>query len=277
MSYTEKTGTRESEAKTRGMSSYKSKYSVIRLLCLVAAGILLISAAGGPAFAKTASKKTKKSARSKILVVDTSKTSSCRAAMNALEKCGADARFQGKGTISAKNYDGLVIPGGNDINPKRYRKKNTSSYGISNPRDALQLAAIKAFVRAEKPIFGICRGEQLLNVYFGGTLIQHISGHRNKTMNVAITKKTLLYSLYGSHEPVYHSHHQCIGKLGKGLVPMAWHERHIEAVYHKTLPVIGVQWHPEQRMSNGAKLIKKFISMCQSNRDKNRAKTKKKK
>ena len=96
-------------------------------------------------------------------------------------------------------------------------------------------------------------------------------------MNVAITKKTLLYSLYGSHEPVYHSHHQCIGKLGKGLVPMAWHERHIEAVYHKTLPVIGVQWHPEQRMSNGAKLIKKFISMCQSNRDKNRAKTKKKK
>ena len=257
-------------------SSFKNSLLMIRLLFMLTLLLVWISASAGTVHAKTAPKQAKKDNRVKILVVDTSKTSCCCAAMNALSKCGANVRFQDSGTVNSMKYDGLVIPGGSDINPKRYKKKNISSYGINDYRDKLQLSAIKAFVTAKKPIFGICRGEQLINVYFGGTLKQHIKGHGGGvTMNVAITKKTLLYSLYGSHEPVYHSHHQCIDKLGKGLVPMAWHEHNIEAVYHKTLPVIGVQWHPEKRMSNGEKLLKRFISMCRTNRDGHKAGRKK--
>ena len=70
--------------------------------------------------------------------------------------------------------DGLVLTGGVDVDPARYGQENVACGETDEALDALQLAAVDAFVKAGRPVFGTCRGHQLLNVYFGGTLIQHL-------------------------------------------------------------------------------------------------------
>ncbi len=74
----------------------------------------------------------------------------------------------------AKVYDGLLIPGGVDINPSRYGQENRGSVMMMDELDELQFDILDAFVKNGKPILGICRGHQLINAYFGGTLIQHL-------------------------------------------------------------------------------------------------------
>ena len=75
----------------------------------------------------------------------------------------------------AEAYDGCLLPGGGDIHPKRYGQAHTGeSILINEALDELQFSVLDAFVKAGKPVLGICRGLQLINVYYGGTLIQHL-------------------------------------------------------------------------------------------------------
>ena len=144
----------------------------------------------------------------------------------------------------------------------------------------MQMSALDAFVKAEKPVFGICRGHQLINVFLGGTLIQDLPQAQTHSRCGASVDKvhvvrsesgSLLHALYGERFSVNSAHHQAIERLGEGLVITQWApDGVIEAVEHTTLPVFSVQWHPErmclERARNdtvdGSLVIRYFLKLC---------------
>ena len=163
------------------------------------------------------------------------------------------------------NYDGLVIPGGGDVDPALYgQKKNKHDYGINRKLDLLQIKLIRKFAKADKPVIGLCRGAQVINVAFGGTLYQHIKGWHRHGRKVRIAKDSWLRGMFGAVENTYHYHHQCALKLGKGLKATQWDAKdgHIEAVEHTEHPVFGLQWHPEEMGARGAKVARFFANTC---------------
>ena len=156
-----------------------------------------------------------------------------------------------------ENYDGLLIPGGGDINPARYGQKLNGSFMILDALDDLQFDILDAFVKAQKPVLGICRGHQVINVYFGGTMIQHLptAFRHSRKFNEAdkvhachAQKGSWLCSLFGNSFFHNSAHHQSILRCGKGLVvdSRCSDDDVIEAVHHVALPIYGVQWHPER-------------------------------
>jgi len=145
----------------------------------------------------------------------------------------------------------LLLPGGGDMEPRRYGQANTASRGLDPERDAGELFLLEQFTMEKKPVLGICRGLQVLNVFFGGTLIQDLSGHsqaagRDRLHRVR-TAPSLLRDLWGDTPVVNSAHHQAAGRLGRGLRALQWAmDGTVEAVIHQSLPVWGVQWHPER-------------------------------
>lgn len=130
----------------------------------------------------------------------------------------------------------LLLPGGGDI------------LGDRLPED--EVRAIRAFTEAEKPVLGICRGMQALNVFFGGTLYRRIPGHQAPGRDVLHATRAVgeLAELVGTAPVVNSSHHQAICRLGRGLGVRQWAaDGVIEGVCHGELPVLGVQWHPERQ------------------------------
>ncbi|MGX1674769.1 gamma-glutamyl-gamma-aminobutyrate hydrolase family protein [Streptomyces sp. NPDC055400] len=149
--------------------------------------------------------------------------------------------------------DGLVVAGGPDVEPGRYgaeREDRTGPPAVE--RDAWELALIRAALASGKPLLGICRGMQLLNVALGGTLTQHIEGH---VKDIGVFGKHAVTPVPGtrygelvpeeSDVPTYH--HQAVDRLGRGLVASAHAaDGTVEAVELQGLTwVLGVQWHPE--------------------------------
>lgn len=178
-------------------------------------------------------------------------------------------------------FDGLVLCGGVDIDPARYGQPVAGSVGINPARDAAEFALVDAFLRADKPILGICRGHQLLNVYFGGSLIQHIREAEDHVMHdrvdsvhgIVAEPHSRLASLYGRQFHVNSAHHQAVDRVGAGLFVTACAlDGTVEALEHKSLPVMSVQWHPERiscekrraDASNGEIWISHFIDFCRS-------------
>ena len=182
--------------------------------------------------------------------------------------------------VDAGTCDGLLLPGGWDVNPARYGQTNTASEGIDDALDALQFSALDAFVRAGKPVLGICRGHQLANVYFGGTLIQHLSqaadhsrGDSDADRVHATTAEpgSAVFELYGAAFAVNSSHHQGVDAPGEGLrVTQRATDGVIEAMEHEALPILTVQWHPERMCLaharpdtvDGGAVIRRFLEMC---------------
>jgi len=177
------------------------------------------------------------------------------------------------------SYDGLVLCGGNDIDPQYYNEPVAGSVDIDQERDMLEFALLKAYVEAGKPVMGICRGYQLINVFFGGSMHQHIPEspiHTNGTdhyctHSVTAESDSIVGRLYGSEFPVNSAHHQAIKTLGAGLRATAfWQEQYIEAFEHTSLPVFGVQWHPEKMCFalrredtvDGAPIFEHFLQLC---------------
>ena len=187
-------------------------------------------------------------------------------AASAIRMLGASATIVSS-VGSVNDYDGLVVPGGVDINPSRYHDSNTSSRGVNNNLDKQQLAILDKFVKAKKPVLGICRGEQLINVYFGGSLIQHVAGHAGIYHDVKNVSGSIMYRLYGKTTKVYSSHHQAVRRLGKGLkITQKANDGTVEAIEHKTLPIFAVQWHPELMGKSGQPVLKEFLTQCKSHR-----------
>ena len=182
-----------------------------------------------------------------------------------IERGGAKAVKITSLKVNPAKYDGLVLPGGGDVNPKLYgAKKHSRTYGISATLDKLQIGLVRKFSKAGKPVIGLCRGNQVINVAFGGSLYQHIKGWHKGSRTVKIKKGSWLYGIFGSSEKTSHYHHQCVLRLGKGLVATQWDakDKRIEAIEHESLPVYGLQWHPEGMGARGTKVAKKFLRVC---------------
>ena len=179
------------------------------------------------------------------------------------------------------SYDGLILTGGNDIDPLRYNEDINGAMDIDHERDKLEFSLLKAYIEAGKPVLGICRGHQFINVYFGGTLIQDLPEanlHTNFTdfniiHPVEAEEASVAAKLYGTRFWVNTRHHQAVDKLGDGLRATAyWNQKYIEAIEHTSLPILGFQWHPEQMCANcrrddtvdGIEIFKYFISMCKN-------------
>ena len=150
---------------------------------------------------------------------------------------------------------GLLLPGGGDVDPARFGQPDRGSRDIDLPLDEAQLTTLDLFVRAGRPVLGICRGHQVLNIYFGGDLVQDLptalthmaTEHDDRLHPAALAPGSLLYRLYGDTAPVNSAHHQGLDRIGAGLRATAFApDGVIEAVEHESLPILGVQFHPER-------------------------------
>ena len=180
-------------------------------------------------------------------------------------------------------YDGLLLPGGGDLDPALYGQGMAGAGAPDAALDALQMAVTDRFFRAGKPIFGICRGHQLLNVYFGGTLIQDLPGHRNPPREGAQGAPTDLIhpteaaegswiaGIYGKAFVTNSAHHQAADRLGKGLrADQRSTDGVVEAMHHEGGRVYSVQWHPERMCFrharadtvDGSLVLRWFLERC---------------
>ena len=156
--------------------------------------------------------------------------------------------------------DALLLPGGGDIHPRFYGQRDARAADVDEARDEYELALFRRFAEAEKPIFGVCRGLQLINVALGGTLRGHIDGHSQvaggDTFHDVRSDDPLLRALYGERFRVNSAHHQAAERLGAGLRATAWAEDGtVEAIRHDTLPIFAAQWHPERLGDAGLTLL----------------------
>jgi putative glutamine amidotransferase len=156
--------------------------------------------------------------------------------------------------------DGLVLIGGGDVDPDRYRRPpDPATAGVNRLRDDSEIALLTAALALEVPVLAICRGMQVLNVHLGGSLIQHLpdavghSGHQPMvgcfgTTEVRIEPGSRLSKILDESVTVQCSHHQAVDRLGAGLVVTASAaDGVVEAVELSSAPfVIGVEWHPEE-------------------------------
>jgi putative glutamine amidotransferase len=155
------------------------------------------------------------------------------------------------------DYHALVLPGGDDIDPVLFGQMNEGSRNINSQLDRIQLQIFKAFIQHRKPVLGICKGMQLINVFFGGDIIQHLSCYKTHEYLRDLDKDqahitharadSLLADLYGSTFHVNSAHHQGCGMPGRKIVYTQFAEDGVvEGLAHHFLPVLGVQWHPER-------------------------------
>ena len=203
--------------------------------------------------------------------------------IDAVNRCGGEPIAKYCPEVSLE-YDGLILCGGSDIHPSHYGEEICGSRGIDAQRDQSEFALLKAFAEAKKPILGICRGCQLLNVGFGGSLHQDLPNadlHTNLSApdlvhHITAKEGSLLHTLYGKHFSVNSAHHQAIKKLADGfeVMAVAFDNETIEGIYHTSLPIFGVQFHPERMCFahkredavDGSPIIQYFVDMCKSNK-----------
>lgn len=173
--------------------------------------------------------------------------------------------------------DALLLPGGGDITPAFFGDNNRGSRNIDTPLDIRQLQAFDMALKKKMPVLGICKGMQIINVGLGGSIVQDLNppscrrhGYDNgdKYHDSIIIPSSWLHVLYGNGITVNSAHHQSLGKTGSGLmvVQRCPADGCAEAIAHKSLPVIGVQWHPERidrerSGTDGNKVLAYFVSL----------------
>ncbi|MDD7289077.1 MAG: gamma-glutamyl-gamma-aminobutyrate hydrolase family protein [Clostridiales bacterium] len=177
------------------------------------------------------------------------------------------------------DFDGLILAGGGDMDPEEFQELNLGSVEIDKPRDQAELALVSRCINEGKPLLGICRGHQVVNIALGGTIYQDLkepfrSAHAQTPEGASVSHPiqtavyTMLDELYGSQLVVNSSHHQAVFKFGLGMYRTAWDENGIvEAMQHGSLPIWTVQFHPEQMTGedggpDGQKIFDYFLEQC---------------
>jgi putative glutamine amidotransferase len=165
--------------------------------------------------------------------------------------------------------DGVCLPGGPDVDPHRYGATVVDErVGAADAdHDAVDLACARAAIELGRPLLAICRGHQVLNIALGGTLVQHLDGHRFVHRGVTLTPGCLAAVAIGNEHPVGHCvHHQAIDRLGAGLVVTGrGDDGTVEAVELPGAWVVGVQWHPEDTADHDGdqqRLFAAFVAAC---------------
>jgi putative glutamine amidotransferase len=153
--------------------------------------------------------------------------------------------------------DALLLPGGGDLAPRRYGATavHDTVYDIDDEQDAFDVAAARYAVAAGLPTLAVCRGLQVVNVALGGTLRQHMDrAHRHLVHPLALAPGSALAAARASggggvgkvDASCYH--HQCVDRVGGGLVPVAWAADGTIEAMELSVPggwFVAVQWHPE--------------------------------
>lgn len=146
----------------------------------------------------------------------------------------------------AESCDGLFLTGGGDSDPLLYGQSRGAKLSpVSKMRDENELSLVLSFFARKKPVFGVCRGMQCVNVALGGTLHQDIASHAGTPHAVRFCENSPFAPL---REAVVNSfHHQSVARLAPQLFPAAVaRDGTIEAVSSNISPVLAVQWHPER-------------------------------
>ncbi|KAL2311975.1 putative glutamine amidotransferase PB2B2.05 [Schizosaccharomyces pombe] len=172
----------------------------------------------------------------------------------------------------------VVLTGGESVHPRRYGEKFHQNVSISMDieRDEFEWAIVDLAMRRKLPILGICRGFQLINVYFGGSLCQKVSNagyldihrpnlERDDLAHTVTAHSGQLLSILGSSPVFVNSiHDQGIQSLGLGLLPTVFAEDGLcEGLESEDGNIIGVQWHPEaiiDKQPHSLKLFQYFIN-----------------
>jgi gamma-glutamyl-gamma-aminobutyrate hydrolase PuuD len=157
-------------------------------------------------------------------------------------------------------FAGLLLVGGGDVDPARYGAvPDREIYGLEPDRDALEIGLLHEAARRQQPTLAICRGMQVLNVAFGGTLLQHLPDHEgylehgapngedHRRHDVKVEPGSILAEASGTEVLACSTHHhQGVDRVGEGLVPTGWSDDGlVEAVEREDGWMLGVQWHPE--------------------------------
>ncbi len=182
--------------------------------------------------------------------------------MESLARAGAKMRWvelndPEQAVQDALTCDGLLLPGGGDMDPKFYGQERIPACGEPNLlRDAAEPLLLRAFLAADKPVLGICRGIQVMNAVLGGDLYQDIkpfehlphNGHWAKVHTVTVRRGTLLSRILGQDTVLVNSqHHQAVDRVAPGFTLAALSEDGIVEAIEKPDAgfCLGVQWHPE--------------------------------
>ena len=153
--------------------------------------------------------------------------------------------------IPIADLDALMISGGDDIDPRRYRRRPTRRSTFDRPREDLELRLIAGAIERDLPLLGICRGMQLIAVAHGGTLFEDITPARSSPLpfwRAHCDRASLIARVLATPTPAINKiHHQAIESPGEGLIEVAWDDDQlVQGVEVKALTFgLGVQWHPE--------------------------------
>ena len=165
-----------------------------------------------------------------------------------------------------KRNDILVVSGGGDLPARYYNEEDDPTNTFENDEiDQMDFDLVKLFRKANKPVFGICRGIQVINVMYGGTLFQNISNHQgpeifhyNNVLSDSILAKHVDEKIY-----VNSYHHQNIKDLADGFkVSCISEDGYIEGIEGDG--IFAVQWHPERIVENQKKIINYMMTLIQS-------------
>ena len=179
----------------------------------------------------------------------------------------------------ADRMDGLVLSGGGHLAPRFFGEEpRFPNLRVDEARDAFEMPLARAFLERGKPILGICRGIQLINVLLGGTLYQDLPGELGvvhsgdgRTHGIRTERGSALHRLFGGRFTVNSLHHQAVRDPGHNLnIDASSDDGVVQSLEHQTLPVLGCQFHPERiscltgdhETPDFLPLFEHFVALC---------------
>ena len=197
----------------------------------------------------------------------------------AVEAAGAEAVYLPSGTDSMRGLDGLLLPGGWDVDPALYGEEADAKVGDIDPElDETEIRLFKDARGREIPVLGICRGQQVINVAMGGSLIQHLEGHevraygrKHLAHTAAVDPESELgQAAEGKDIQVNSLHHQAVRSVAPGLRQTATgDDGTIEGLETDDGLVVAVQCHPEELTGDlpwASKLFERFVARARARR-----------
>lgn len=197
--------------------------------------------------------------------------------IRAVEAAGADAVELPPGTAALPAVDGLLLPGGWDVDPALYGEQPDAKVGpIDHELDQTELSMFREAREREIPVLGICRGQQVINVAMGGSLVQHLEDHDVRALGrshlahaIKVEPESELGRAAGGGAIRVNSlHHQAVRSLAPGLRPTARGEDGtVEGIESEDGLIVAVQCHPEELTADAPwarNLFERFVARARA-------------